>query len=140
MRIPRETPFEEIDEQLYWVKKHYFESGGSIEHLINLIDRVDIKLTPKTRRFIAGVLSGQIKAKGKERKKYFHHLRIYSLISDLISKGIPLTCDDRYTAKADLNKAGAARQIAEIWGISEDAAIKIYQRMKPKPESIEDYL
>jgi hypothetical protein len=121
-----------FDEQLYIARKYFFESGGNTEHLVTLLNRVDISLTEGTRQFIASVLSGQVKKCGRVKNKYFRDLNIYWSIDYLLAQG------EYLTSSAD--KSGAASKIADMYGITEDAALQIYQRMKPKPPSLDDYI
>lgn len=123
-----------VDEQLLITKKYFFDSGGNIEHILTLLNRVDIPLTEGTRQFIAGVFSGRTTTKSRKIKKnYFRDLNIYWSISELMEQG------ENLTSNKNPDTEGAASKIAGYWRISEDAAIKIFQRMKPKFNP-EDYI
>jgi len=125
------------DEQAYFAKTNFWKSNGNTWHLSCLLNDPDIELTMETREFIASVLDGsaqrhlELRAKragnkNKKKKKYYRDLKIYWAIDDLLSKGVSLT--------SSAKKNGAACQVAEVNRITEDAAIQIYKRMKPKPD------
>jgi hypothetical protein len=125
-----------LDYQLLLAKKYFFESGGNIEHLVSLLEKSYIPLTDGTRQFIADVFSGKIKPKNNKAKKlYFRDLKIYKAILITLRNGTNLT--------SSRDRSGAAYFVAKGFNISEEAAVKIFQRMhrnKTTIKSLEDYL
>lgn len=125
-----------LDYQLLLAKKYFFESGGNIEYLVTLLEKTYIPLTDGTRQFIADVFSGKIKHKNNKAKKlYFRDLQIYSAILITLRNGTNLT--------SSRDGSGAAYLVSKWFNISEEAAVKIFQRMhknKTTIESIKDYL
>ena len=103
------------------IAKQKFHDECDITYLADLL-RSDKELTHETRVFIADVLDGKEKRKRGARKHF--HERDYEItckIDSLIGKGASLT--------SSRDKAGAGAIIAEEFGISEDVAIKAYQKV-----------
>jgi hypothetical protein len=116
--------FIEYDEQLAYAKWFFYESSGNLDGIRSLLSGAE-EITLGTRNFIDDILSGRIKAKGKVKKRFIRDLNIYTKICDLLDKGYALTSNS--------NKKGAAAEVANevtnFHKVSEEMAIKIYQRM-----------
>lgn len=114
-----------FDEQLYIVNQKYFDDCDT-NYLVELI-RSNTELTAGTRKFIADVLEGKVKRKRGGRKSNPHRdLEIACKIYSLINKGTALT------SNRDIDGVGAAAIVADEYEITEDAALKIYQRKIPE--------
>ncbi|MDX8128011.1 hypothetical protein QLH52_12015 [Methylomonas sp. OY6] len=110
-----------LDYQFKGVKKN-FEAHG-ISGLENIL-RSDEILSKDTRDFIADVIVGKIK---RPKGRYSDKERDFNIA---LSIDDHLTAGDNLTSHKD--KPGAAQIVADRYGIEEDAAIKIFQRMKDK--------
>ncbi len=109
----------EFDIQFEFIKQKYYEDA-EISYLLELI-RSDKELSSKTRGFIADIIEGKVKrSRGGRKNTHQRDFDIACKIYSLCEKGFSLT------SNSDAN--GAALTIATEYGVSEDVALKAYQR------------
>jgi hypothetical protein len=99
--------------------------NGNKEPLLKLLASND-ELRPNTRDFLAKIITGDAKVKAHRPKKNIHRdIVIYEDINYLIN-------NEGYNLTSNSMGQGAAAEVAEWRGMSEDAVIKIYNREKKK--------
>ncbi|MGJ0484290.1 MAG: hypothetical protein ACR65R_07125 [Methylomicrobium sp.] len=87
------------------------------------IVRDGVEISQGMRNFIADVMLGKvIRPNGKRSSTGYRDIRIYNEIMELINDGVSLT--------SNAERSGAAAIIGEKFGISEDAALKAYQKTR----------
>jgi hypothetical protein len=109
----------------------FYLDNNNLEPLENLILRSP-EFTAEMRRFIADLITGKVsRPEGKKPSVKTRDRRIVKGIFYLLNKGHKLT-----SSKNIAHGDGAAAIIAKRFGVSEDTAIKAYNRLKHDEERI----
>jgi|GEM_PF-3372775 hypothetical protein len=101
--------------------KMLFESGD-IKALVSLL-RSNEPLTCETRLFIADYIDGKIPRKTGKPKDIHRDLEIFEKVTELCKAGHPL--------RDSVSKEGATSIVAEMYGLTDEAVMKVYQKLLP---------